>query len=126
MPVMGPNRSVDGKMLENLAHMIYYDIADCVFRKVNNYSLLSVVHKSVSFCVYGPNAKRDYDYNRRVYLIYGWLKGLLPNTKLAYWISATNYQGEKDIINPEKFNFTVEQFRDWLGDLLFDLDCEDF
>ena len=52
MPCMGPGRSVNEKMVENIANMVYDGIKDCIEHNRSNYNFLHISHRTISFCLY--------------------------------------------------------------------------
>jgi hypothetical protein len=128
MPCMGPSRSISGQILDDLTNWLYKNINYFINNQFTNFYILNSVHKAIAMVVhhdYPANIGNKIDYIRQVYLVYGALQQLLPNEKIIN-IQSDGLVFTSNRINSDRWFSTEAEFKNWLDDLLYYLDCEDF
>lgn len=127
MPCMGPTNYRSKEEAKFVAKELFPILTHLVTNKLSNFWIMSATEKALykMFDELRSLDKSDisgynyhsYDYTRLKYLTVGFLMAKLP--------TVTNERGGLSI-DSTKFEFTEEDLARDLGDLFFNLDCEDF
>jgi hypothetical protein len=133
MPCMGPSKTWRADQLRPFISDLYKSIEKRVNKGRSNYSLLETSEEFVlklhGFSSALEASRRglglSYDINREKYALFGFLVAKLPNEEVINFYP-NGVETTSTRINPAFFNFSEAELAEWIIDLFFMFDCEDF